>query len=65
MAIKYVLGLQYNVDEMEIWRISGASYKDAKTLGDDMDALKRICDHFGVKSRYLNGMRLFQNSDKF
>jgi len=58
VALSSVWGRPFELTEDELWKLSGARVVDIEELGNDMDALVRVCDRFGVRSRFVTGMSL-------
>jgi uncharacterized protein YvpB len=59
MVISYYERLKDDpLNKDTVWNISGSDESMIKRYGNDMDGLKRIADHYGYKSKYLEYMEL-------
>jgi len=58
MAITYLENLDKPLDKEFVWKISGTDQKDVHKYGNDMEGLKRIANHFGYKSEFLEYMNI-------
>ena len=59
MAISYYEQLKdAPLNKDKVWNISGTDEAMIKQYGNDMDGLKRIADHYGYKSKYLEYMEV-------
>lgn len=58
MIISYYKNLSKPLDKEIVWKISGSDEKTIKTLGNDMEGLKRIAIYYGFQSRYLEYMKI-------
>jgi len=59
MVISYYENLDHNpLDKETVWNISGIDEQAICTNGNDMEGLQRIADHYGYKSKFVEGMEI-------
>ena len=47
-----------SLDKETVWKISGTDENAVYQYGNDMDGLKRIADHYGFESEYIENMQI-------
>ena len=58
MVISYYEKLDRPLDKETVWQISGTDENVVYQYGNDMDGLKRIADHYGYESEYIENMQI-------
>ena len=58
MAISYYKNLDKPLDKDTVWKISGIDEQTVYEIGNDMEGLKRIANHYGFKSKFAENMEI-------